>query len=501
MFYPNLIKGKLKYKNFNFAPFNKHINSKLDEKTLPFGSCSNLYNFNTSSGALIDGVGIDDITLIWDSFYDLEYKTLDLPLTFYIAGCYFFKYWESQHDRYLYFIIIYGANKKLYYNIINGVNTEWHEIKNINFTAKPIALYSKVNGVDSIIFYSKEDGMYVWNYHISQAYKVENSPLITSMCIHDNRMFATIDGEARSIIFSEELNPINFNVSTNEGGYIDMGDDFGKCNKVISFDGDLYVFRDYHIAKVTESKDRNEFVVNQIYAGNGKIYPNSVSICGNKIMFLASDGIYEFDGTKAKKIDLEFDNMIVGVDNHFAIAQYISGYYYLACVMDFNDDYVFACETFANGGNNALLKINVNDNSCEVHRGCDIREFTPINDGVNDSMIVTYAFDLPSTSIGILKDNGCVKRLDLRKKWKSAMFDFDIPNKNKFVKEISFISKSNIILNICLDDKVKSYNIKGKDDCQTIKINEKARRVGVEFISNFNNNYISIPQLKVGFYE
>jgi hypothetical protein len=98
------------------------MNSKKDEKVLPLGSCNKTYNFNTSTGALIDGIGIDDITLIWDSFYDIEYKTLELPLKFYISGCYLYKYRESQSNMYFYFLIIYGANKKLYYNIINGAN-------------------------------------------------------------------------------------------------------------------------------------------------------------------------------------------------------------------------------------------------------------------------------------------------------------------------------------------------------------------------------------------
>ena len=102
--------------------------------------------------------------------------------------------------------------KKIYYNEFNMQTVEWKELKNLTLNEKPMAMYCKVNGKDSLIFYSKKDGMFVWDILMSNAYKVDNPPDITSMCIHNDRLFATIDGDARSIIFSEELNPINFNI-------------------------------------------------------------------------------------------------------------------------------------------------------------------------------------------------------------------------------------------------------------------------------------------------
>lgn len=501
MFYPNLINGNLKYKKFDFVPFNNGINSKLDEKLLPLGRCDSMYNFNCSTGALIDGIGISDLKLIWDNFYDIKYKDLGLPQGTYIKSCYFFKYWDTKTNEYLYILLLYGVNKKIYFNIVNTINTEWHEVSNLEFSVNPMVIYAKVNNIDSLIFYTKEDGMFVWNFNISQVYKVENAPLITSMCIHNNRMFATIEGESRSIIFSEELNPINFNVSVDEGGYIEIGEDFGKCNKVVSFNGDLYVFKDYSIARITETKDRNEFSITQIYAGNGKIYPNTVAICGDKILFLATDGIYEFNGSKAKKIEFDFDNKIVGLDNHFSKGYYFNGEYYLACYMEFDDDYLFEIDKYLSLQNNSLIKINVNTYQCEIQRGCDIREFLSINDGVNNSLLVIYAFELNSTSVGILNKSGNIKNQNIMKLWKSKMYDFNVPDKVKFIKEITLISKANVFIDIYLDDRIKTINIKGKESSQIIKINEKAKRVGFQIRTDKCNNYISIPQLKVGFYE
>ena len=234
IFYPNLNKGNLKYKNYNLLDFDNQMNSKIDEKKLPFGRCKTIYNYSCSSGALHDGIGLSELKLIYNNDYDLQYKTLLLPTTNFVHACYFLRYWLEDINSYMSVLITYCADDKLYYNYLNSSDTEWYEISNLSFKSTPTAIYSKFNGDDSLIFYSDEDGMFVWNINIHDVIKVENPPKITSMCIHDNRLFATIDGEAKSIIFSEELNPINFNVSVEEGGYINMSDDFGKCNKVYS---------------------------------------------------------------------------------------------------------------------------------------------------------------------------------------------------------------------------------------------------------------------------
>lgn len=499
MFYKNLNNGKIKYKKYSLSSFNSQMNNKDDEKILPFGVCDRIYNFNTSTGALTDGMGIGEIEVVYNNFYDVDMKIIDNPQDP-IESTYFLKYWNQTLESYDYILIIYCMNGKAYYNVVSDSYPSWMEIKNITFTVKPIALYSKVNGVDCLIFYSKKDGMQVWNILSAHSYKVDNPPQITSMCIHQNRLFATIEGEARSIIFSEELNPVNFNVNTNEGGYINMDDEFGKCNKVISFDGYLYVFRDYNIAKISEGKDKNEFIVDQVYVGNGNIYPNTVAVCGNKIMFLASDGIYEFNGSVSKKINFDFDNMIDKFDNYFSVAKYCNGCYYLACNINFEDGYVFPCEEMSLSRNNSLIKINITNYECEIMRGCDIKELTVIDDGLNNCIVATYNWDSVYSSIGQLNNSGCIMDNNLRKIWKSKMYDFGIPDKAKYIKDITFVAKSDMEVLIYLDDKLKQLKVYGGESCQKIKINERAIKFGFGFVTDKNGVYISVPQVKVGFY-
>lgn len=501
MFYPNLIKSNLKCKKYNFVPFNTQMNFKYNYQSQPLGRCSQVYNFDTSSEALTDGLGINDLSFVWDNYNYLQYKTLVPPSKTFVINAYFFRYWHKVFGYY-YVLVIFCANNKIYYNYVNQVNTDWQEITNLTLTDDPIALYSKVNGVDCLIFYNDTDGMFVWDIRGSEAYKVDNPPAITSMCIHNERLFATVKGEARSIIFSEELNPINFNVSTDEGGYINMEDGHGKCNKVISFNGYLYVIRDYNIARVTEGKDRNEFIVEQLDLDNGKIFPNTVCVCGDKMMFLASDGIYEFNGSKSKKINFDFDNKIHNIDNHFAVGHYCDGYYYLSCIMDFGDELTYGCENLKFYNNNALIKIDANKYDCQVMRGVDIRKFVPINDGVNNSIFVLYTIHDYRILLGKLTDNiGNVFGENLRKCWKSEKYDFGIPGKYKYIKDMVVESHTDCNLNVYLDDRVKTIKIRGKKHPQTIKIDEKAKCVAFEFVTDNCGVYISVPQIRAGIYE
>ena len=235
--------------------------------------------------------------------------------------------------------------------------------------------------------------------------------------------------------------------------------------------------------------------------GNGKIHPKSITICGDKIMFLATDGVYEFDGNNAKKIKIDFDNRFFSIDNNFAVGQFFDGVYYLACNFDFGDGEKYGCEKHNYLYNNALIKINTSTFDCEIVRGLDITAMLLIKDGVNNCLIATYAFNQTQTYIGILNSSGNIRGENIRKFWKSEFYDFDLPNKFKFVKEITLTTKTDITINVCLDNKVKKINVKGKDYPQKIKINAKAKKVSFEFIAETCGVYISMPQVKIGVYE
>ena len=64
------------------------------------------------------------------------------------------------------------------------------------------------------------------------------------------------------------------------------------------------------------------------YSSSGKIYADSVVLCGNEVVFLATDGLYKFDGISCVKILDNLTPAFIGIDNQNCSAAYFENKYY-----------------------------------------------------------------------------------------------------------------------------------------------------------------------------
>lgn len=381
MFYNNFIEDK-DYKNIEDCVNTfKNLNTEKDNALLSINDSSMCYNFNLSNGILSVGLGLNDPVFKYNLQMYRMYKSINFEPNYHIKGCWYFPFWDVTHKEYAPIILTYCANKKFYYNYIHHPSSDMNEIINLTFQEVPLVINCKINDKDTMVFVSKSDGMYTWS-PVDGVTKINNPPQITSMCIQYGRMFVTTNGEKRSILYSDNLNPTNFNTINGEGGIIEINDEFGQSNKVISFKNYVYVFRDYNIARINSYGDDEYFGVTQMYVSNGKIHSGTICACGDKIVYLASDGLHEFDGNKSTKIDLNIDNLFANIDNDLAAAGYSNGYYYLACRMNFNDGIIERdeCKNFAN---NAVIKYNVESKEFTILRDYDIRQITVVPDNID----------------------------------------------------------------------------------------------------------------------
>ena len=502
MFYPNLLNLKnITYKKHKYASFSNGINVDIDENLLPVKYSPMTYNFDYSNGALKDGMGISSLKFKYNNIdiYDM-YKTLDsTPDSSFIHGCWLFNSWAPIEKVYVPLIVVYTSSGDFYYNVLRSDRTEIVKIEGLKFQELPIVSSYKLDGQDTLILVSEKDGMYIWQYPY-YVKKIENAPSISSMCVHNERLFVSTRGEKRKIWFSDDLNPTNFNVSNREGGFIELADEFGKSNKVLSFEGYLYVFRDFNIARITAYADQNDFSVSQLYVSNGRIYEKSVCLCGNKIMYLASDGIYVFSGSSATRLNLSINKFFEGVDNSYATAGYCDGYYYLSCKLNYNDETLVENENKVRFMfNNALIRINVSTGEMVMMRGYDIKEIFVINDILENRICVQVADKSGGFMVGILDKSGCYYGVPIKKVWKSPKSDFGYPEKEKLIREITLETKQDITIQICADDVVKSYELTGGSGYRTIRPYIKGSKIAINFISNKSDNMISNPHVVVGY--
>ena len=61
-------------------------------------------------------------------------------------------------------------------------------------------------------------------------------------------------------------------------------------------------------------------------------------------MFLTRNGLCAFNGSSIEQIDLKLKGMFDNIDNYCAVGAYLSGCYYLACRLHFNDSDKVGCE-------------------------------------------------------------------------------------------------------------------------------------------------------------
>lgn len=107
-------------------------------------------------------------------------------------------------------------------------------MQGITLTSPPQAVNYTLYGKDVVLICSPTDNMVVWDGE-NDAYFVENSPKITSMTMHYERLFATTSTDKYTLYFSDDLDPTNWNENITEGGFIQMLDERGELLKVISF--------------------------------------------------------------------------------------------------------------------------------------------------------------------------------------------------------------------------------------------------------------------------
>ena len=499
MFYENNLECKsIKYKTINILKFND-FDSYNDKSIMGLSSSPLTYNFDSSSGALKDGIGVRKLR--FKSYPDdVTFKDLDnWPTVYHPTACWLSNIFTTDFNVFRSLLVVQDSNGDIYYNLLHNDSTDFIKVDGLNFDTEPIVMTCKINNEDHVVFVAKNEGVYTWKYPYTVK-KIDNVPPLRSVCVHNNRLYAITYNDKRSVIFSDDIDITNFNLDMISGSRIDMNDSFGACNKVVSFKGYLYIFRDFNIAKLIDYANRVDFEVSQLYVSNGRIFDKTVCVCGDNIIYLASDGIYSFNGTTSKRLNFKLDKLFEGVDNYNAVAGYSNGYYYLSCKLNYGDGnaVVDGEWSYGNNRNNVLIKLNVETGEFVLFRGYDVVGIYVINDVYRSEVCVLVREVGSVYRLGMLDNSGSYYNEPLTKVWQSPTTDCDCPNKLKLIKEISLETNSDIELEIETDKVKKVLCVKGKTKPQTVKINLKCKKFNFKIVSKTSGNYITGVQIVVG---
>jgi len=300
-----------------------------------------------------------------------------------VDGLAYFKQYHPTNKVTSHRLLIYGNDKKVYINQMLDDTWELFWLYNLEFDTAPIIMNFKKDDIDSVILASNET-MKIWQTGFSP-YTIENVPIITSMCMNEGVLFCTIKQPAHKIWYAKDLDPENVGNISRTSGYISLEDDLGDAKKILTLNEDVYVFRDYGISKITTQQ--NSYTARQVYLSNTKIYTNTVSVCGNNILFMTKNGLYLFNGVKVQKAQTELINSLA-VENSGAVASSLGEKYYLAVHMDFNDGEQILCENEC--VNNVIIIVDTCDFTYEIIRGVDVKSMLPVKTDVFEKMLLTF---------------------------------------------------------------------------------------------------------------
>ncbi|MCH5154746.1 MAG: hypothetical protein J1F71_05990 [Clostridiales bacterium] len=446
---------------------------KTDRSLLPFSSASRFYNFDFSSGVLRKGYGVK------------AHKFVPEKATRY----WLYRFYSQDRGEYV----------DMYYYQLPSGNLVWYDQfknKHIYVTAFPFApldvINYRVNSEDVLLLSCEGRKLITWNGTALVEY--ENSPTISSMAIHYERLFVTSRDERTRVYFSKNLDPTQWEIGIDGGGFIELLDERGYFNKVVSFGNYLYIFRDHGISRVTAYGDQTEFSAVNMFVTAGRIFPSSIATCGNTIMFLASDGLYRFDGYNCVRVLTDIFASILPDDN--CACAYFDGKYYLACKMDFKDDETVGCES-GEYKTNGLIAFDPVTGEYSISRGLNISFMNACSYGGED-----YLMCCENGKGGVITLGSARFDEPLPSCWTSGQMDMSAPDKVKFVTDLLFSNDDNgsddrVTLKIIADGTEYEMPVAHSQD---IRLNLSGRKFGFELKTDSGSVNITPLCIKYGMF-
>lgn len=480
-----------------FDDFSKGINKNKNESVLPVDCSTNCYNFNTNTGALTSGLGLKPLQTTYKVFGQTRTKEYSIPEEVTnIQGLFKYLHCNSiqQYQNPLFMLF---SNKKLYFTSFN-TQFGFDNPRNLDLEGDVVGINYSLNGNDYMIFAGTNSNNLLYVFNSADLIAYTGVPAVMSLAKYAGRLFATSNNDEKKLYYSTDLDPRNWFInSSNEAlRFIEISDERGKLNKLVEWNNYLYVIRDYGITRVSAWEDQEEFVTRNLYLSTSKIYANTVAQCGSALLMLCKDGLYSFDGTDAKKINLGIDKLFDGVNNENALATYLDGKYYLACRLNFDDNTSIGCEG-TEFRNNALIEFDVNTGEVQILRGVDIKILFNLQIETNSKLVCVTNNQNQQNVLFELTHEGEVAGSPTKKFWQSPTTNLGLAGKEKVIKDICIETSADVEITINTDNGQVVKNIRASNHPRKYRIDKKCTCFNLVLSTNESNVEILPPTITV----
>ena len=462
-------KGKI-----TLSDFSPGMDTAVDEELLPLPRCAESFNFDYSGGVLKDGEGIKTARFGANG----TCPSFEVPKVLPLAVFYYKKYDVSEQKNYNYFLI-YGSDGKMYsaltehslFTVVNG----------LTFENVPKATAYNYDGEDVLVF---SDGATMKIYDGTKVVAVSDVPAITSMCIHNERLFVTESKNKTSLWFSDDFDPTNWKISLDQAGFINLVGG-GNLLKVVSFGGYLYVFAEYAVFRVIAYADQTQFSAEKIVASAGRIFENTVTPCGDRIIYLAEDGFYAFSGGAPQRILKRLDNALTGKPDKTCKGNYYNGKYY--CLIDL--------ETIE-GTERVMLVYDIRSATFNLMRNLCVSDFI-LADGEDGSELLFLVRD--KSRICTLSKKAELCSIPLVKRWISGKTDLNVGTE-KTITKVSLSTSGAIDVFLKSEAGSRLLHFSGGNKEQTVPVGLRGNTFKIEIQSVVPCSRISGVKISYEYY-
>lgn len=461
-------------KNINIKFFDS-VNTELQQNILPLKYSPLSYNFTCENGALRCKLGIRAAKTASASFPGAVH---DLPVlggdqTF--KSIHVYRKYDFTNNKRDDKIIVLSSDNNYYETKIFEIDT-FHRVNNLQSAGKDCSVCYRHNGADVFIL-SSENG-FLCIYDGTTVKTVTNAPKMTSMCVHAERIFATVSGEQNRVWFSDDFNPENWTVAGTAAGYIDFDDEGGNVIKVVRFLNHVYVFRDFGVERLTAYGSQQDFTVSKLYVSSARIYPETIVSLGDRIVFLTDDGLHVCDGYNIKAVAPSLKPFLSRGVKDYIIACGLNGKYYLAADLSYEDNInPVMDEADMAHQNDSVVIYDVKQDSFCILRGVDVLTMCAVKIAGESSVLI--AFNLPDNNkrLGQFDTEGLYFETYMPKYWTTGFTDLGYPSKIKTVREVSLVSSCDCTLGVDMDGVAQEYAVKGGSAPTRIVINRSGQRM------------------------
>lgn len=406
-----------------------------------------IYNLKADNGAYYNSLGIDCPA----SFESRRFKNL-----------HYHRHYNHETGENEHYVVGINAQNKLAYYRADVSSSIVRIIEGVEFTEDPVYINYNYSGNDYLVINGKSAGFYVFDG--DKLTEVQDNPKVTGAAIYDNKLFACSTENLPRVKFMSIGKPDSWTVNF---ASLLVYNECGMVKGLATMGNSVYVFQEYGISKISKA-DTDDYSVSKIWQSGESVYENTICVCGDKIYFCTSGGIYEFGGSSVKKI-CEFLGSAL-IPSSYARITAFQGKIYFALKLNLpGEKYAYDGNSYEN---NSLLIYDPDSGDNELYYGINIASMCAVP--IVSQLILAFS----DQTVGFLSRSGLIGDEPLAGYYRLRENDFGTGNR-KTVQKIVLTVTADAKLMLYVDGRKYSYKIKGRDYPQSIRTGRTGVKIGV----------------------